>query len=127
MNHFEYIIALEKMKALTTKKAKADFIREAKKGVSYWSPTTFLEIKLLIDIYNTITDITISGVKALPSILNNSIPRTEFSNEELEELIEIMPKIKCNVHNDYYAFMSSSGIPAHLKLAVLKAEQNVNI
>ena len=108
------------MEALTTKKSKVDFIRTATQAIA-WKDRGAYSIKLVIAIQRYFKDQDITGVKALPKLINTAVGKTALTLQDFE-IIGDLPWTPVTASNDYHAFMYSPGIPAHLKVLVLKAQ-----
>lgn len=124
MDHFQYTLKLKEMPTLKTKKAKQAFIKEVTSGLDWYGARgTVLDIKLSLDIYHFFKDEGLTGTASIPKLVNYSITTMCPSQIEIEKLLEFIPKTtQYTASNDYRAFMNSSGIPAYLKLLVLKAQ-----
>ena len=124
MNQFEYVVKLEEMKHLKTKKAKAEFIRNI--PVKRYGDGTVYDVKILIEAYKFFKDTSVVGVRGLPNRINNIFNWAEYSEDELNKIGDI-PVFPITATNDYRAFMNSGGIPAYFKVAVLKAQLEAGV
>ena len=120
MDRFKYELRMQELPKLTTKKAKAKFLLDVKKGLTVYAATPFLAIKLASETLKYFKDSNIAGSYTLTTMLNKSIYHAQLTKAELEDLGEL-PYSDVNNYGDYENFMYSAGIPAYLKVAVLKA------
>ena len=118
MDEFQYTAKLAEMKSLTTKKAKAAFI---KASIPYrYVQTSYYDVMLLISMKEYFTDTTITHVKGLTRAISGSIPRLKASDTEIKDLMERFPKGDTNArYNSFSNFMYSNDIAARYKLAIL--------
>ena len=123
MDKFTYTLKLRELQTLTTKLAKKTFVSEAKVACSsYSNASTYYDIKLLLDILDTLPD-TIIGVKSLNAVISVSIRKSDLTLNELQKLLHLVPKLPVTASNPFREFMYAPGIPAYMKIAVKIAQQ----
>jgi len=118
VNQFDYIVAVEKMKSLVTIKSKSIFIKDIKIIWSNVKGITPYNILLMDTVMNEFLPEKIPGAASLRNAINEYAGRLTGDTSILDNIT----KTPVTGSNDYHSFMSSPGIPAYLKLAVLKAE-----
>lgn len=116
MDQFQYTLKMQEMETLTTKKAKQEFIKEVGR-LSRWHSSA-LEVKLAINTLKFFKDQKLVGLSGMVNKINLAI--FGMDTEQLEVIGDI-PTTPVTAGNDYHDFMASSGIPAYIKAAVIKA------
>lgn len=124
MNEFQYTIAFQEMKALTSKSSKAAFIKQHTQSRFQINNITCYSIKLLCDMYKEFPR-EVTGVKSLEYAINTY--SGFISDIHNYKLLTDLPPVPVTVSagNDFATFISSSGIPAQFKIAVLLTKQNL--
>ena len=122
MDKFQYKLLNKQLLSLKTKSSKVKFIKDnvtsKVKVSSYW------DILLMVDIVTTFPA-DISGMHTVIRRINTAVygSKEQLTTPQLEHLLTIVPEVVNVPFNDYWAFMSSSGIPASSKIAVLLEER----
>ena len=111
------------MEALTTIKSKSEFIKNNScRYLKYGQAITPYNINLLQDMLEEFKDTTVIGWKSLPNVINSNIIAMPITASNLEALnpLPAAPNSSALPYDAYNGFMRTSGMPAILKLAVLK-------
>ena len=118
MNEFEYVLAQEKLKTLTTKKAKGEFLSALVRVLPLYDPGNFIALKMLIEALNDIHDLTIPEYKRAITHLSRILGSWDFTEEELGRLGDI-PKTP---FKNTRTILRSNGVPPYIKLQILKEQ-----
>lgn len=127
MNDFEYALKLKELDRLKTKKSKIEFIR----NLSYTtrkSPSVN-NIRLVIKTYEKFNKQKITGCHSLKNFITQVIGHNirligtaDFDPAILDLDLAVLNETVDTSYNAMSEFIRAAGIPAYMKMAVLKAK-----
>jgi hypothetical protein len=115
LDEFQYKMKLAELESLTTNKSKSKFISDNRVDWAYKLITAY-DILLMQTMFDSVLMAGVVGQASLRTSINEYITNVVGDLSPLEGL----PHSLTTAHNTYNDFMQSPGIPAYMKLAILK-------
>ena len=125
MDEFQYTLLKQEMTTVTTQRASREFLVKITANTYGRNNTiTVHHLNLLQEAYEYFKEERPPKWASLPQVMSNNVSKLVLTSENLA-LLNPLPIVPHTTRKAYRDFMAAAGIPAYMKLAVLKAAKGI--